>query len=582
LSITETLARRLRRMGDDVRRCLQVAAVVGDEFDLDVVSQVADCPSAAAALDLAVDGAVLLEVPDRPARFRFAHALMQRYLYGELGSARRTELHRLVALAMEAGLAAGRWRSAELARHWAAAGDADTGKALHYAVLAGDEALGTLAPDEARRWYQISLELLGRQRDPADAQLCDLLVRRGEAERQAGDRGFRETLLAAAELAQRIGDERGLVRAALANTRGMQSETGIVDEARIAALDAALRTVGGDDSPERARLLAMRAAELMYSRDWDRRVRLSDEALAIGRRLDDPDALSMVLNMRFVTLLAPHTYSERRANTVEAVAAAERLSDPLARFFAYHWRGYASVEGGDIVAARSWLAREREIADKFHQPTTVWLARADEANLAIVAGELDVADRLAEAALEIGRQSEPDALACYVAQQTSIAFESGRLGELIPMLEQAVKDNPGVPGFRAPLALALSENLRLEEAQKILDHAAASSFREVPRDVTWLAVLCIYSHVSARLGYLPAVRTLYELLEPWAEQIAFPAFGVWGPVGIYLGLLALAIDDLDSAERHLSNAARAATRAGAPIWEARAASQLTRLAALTG
>ena len=56
VSISETLARRLRRMGDDVRRCLRVAAVIGEEFDLDLVSEVADAESASRALELAVDG----------------------------------------------------------------------------------------------------------------------------------------------------------------------------------------------------------------------------------------------------------------------------------------------------------------------------------------------------------------------------------------------------------------------------------------------------------------------------------------------------------------------------------------------
>jgi serine/threonine protein kinase len=582
LSISETLASRLRRMRDDVRTCLQAAAVLGDEFDLDLVTELMDGNSAVEALDAAVADAVLIEVPGQPGRFRFAHALMQRYLYGNLGSVRRTELHRRVALALEARLEEGRWPIAELARHWIAAGNTEPGKALRYASLAGDEALAKLAPGEARRWYQLSLELLGRRRAPQDSELCDLLVRRGEAERQAGDRNFRETLLEAAELAREIGDTRGLVRAALANSRGMQSETGIVDEARVAMLDAALRVVGDGDSAERARLLAMQAAELMYSAEWDRRVRLADEALAIARRLDDPDALSMVLNMRFVTLLVPETHAERRANTVEAVGAAERLSDPLARFFAYHWRGYALVEAGDIAAARSWLAREREIADRFHQPTAVWLAQADEANLAIIAGKLDAADRLAAAALEIGRHSEPDALACYAAQQTSIAFERGRLGDQVTMLERAVEDNPGVPGFRAALALALSEGSRFREAEKMLDRDSSLNFTDLSYDVTWLAAACIYAHVSSTLGHVASARMLYELLEPWSEQIAFPAFGVWGPVGLYLGSLALVIGDLDSAGRHLSKAARAATRAGAPMWEARATSQLTRLAEIAG
>jgi DNA-binding SARP family transcriptional activator len=572
-SITETLARRLRRMDERVRRCLQVAAVIGNEFDLDLVSELAGSP-AADALDVAVENAVLIEVPRRVARFRFTHTLMQRYLYTELGAAHRAELHRRVALAIEAGSEYGRWPTAELARHWLAAGDGEAEKAREYSARAGDEALAKLAPDDALRWYGVAIELLDRQANPDERELTDLLIRRGEAERQAGNRAFRTTLLDAAELARRTGDKPALIRAALANSRGMQSETGIVDDSRIATLDAALQAVGEDDSPERARLLAMQAAELMYSPERERRFQLSDEALAIARRLDDPDALSAVLNMRFVTLLAHDTHTERSANAVEGVAAAERVREPLVRFFAYHWRGYACIESGDILAARAWVAREREIADRFRQPTTLWLARADEANLAIIAGNLEVADRLASDAFELGRNSEPDALACCVAQRTSIAFESGRLGELIPMLEQAAEQNPGVPGFRATLALALSEVLRLDEARTILDKAAAASFAEVPRDLTWLAVVCIYAHVGAKLGDLPAARTLYGMLEPWGDQIAYPAFGVWGPVALYLGSLAVTIGDTAGAERHLSEAARAAARADAPIWEERAASQL--------
>jgi hypothetical protein len=357
----------------------------------------------------------------------------------------------------------------------------------------------------------------------------------------------------------------------------MQSETGIVDQGRIATLDAALRAVGRQDSPARAQLLAMQAAELMYSWEWEPRLRLSDEALEIARRLDDPNPLSTVFNMRFVTLLAPETLAERQANTVEATAIAERLNDPLVRFFAYHWRAYACIEAGDILAARSWAAREQDIADRFRQPTTLWLRRADEANMAIIAGKLDAADELSKAAFEIGQLSEPDALTCFAAQQTSIAFERGRLGELVPLLEQAVQNNPGVPGFRATLALALTEADRPDDASKLLEQAVASDFRDIPYDVTWLAVVCIYAHVSAKLENVEAAAALYRMAEPWSEQIAFPAFGVWGPVSLYLGSLAGVLRDRGGAERHLLQAARAAVLAGAPIWEAHATDQLEKL-----
>jgi DNA-binding SARP family transcriptional activator len=579
LSISETLARRLRRIDADTRHCLGVAAVMGEEFDLDLVTELVEVSSPLDAVEIAVRDAILIPMPGRPARYRFAHQLMQRYLYGELGPGRQAELHRKVALALEGRVHRGTSRVAELARHWSEAVDADTETALRYSILAGDEALEKLAPDDARRWYESSLGLLGRTRQSADPQRCELLIKRGEAERQAGDRRFRETLLEAAEIAQRFADGDRLVRAALGNTRGMQSETGIVDEPRIAVLRAALRVVGGDDGPERARLLAMQAAELMYSSEWDRRIQLSDEALAIARRLNDPNTLSAVLNMRFVTLLAPGTLAERQANTLEAVAAAEQRSDPMVRFYAYHWRAYTCIESGDMVSARTWAAREQTIADRFRQPTTLWLRSADEANLAIIAGELDRADELSAAALAIGQVSEPDALACFAAQRASIAFERGGHGELVPLLEQAARENPGVPGFRATLALALSATQRTEEARGLLERSVGSRLGELPHDVTWLAVTCILAQVSSRLDHVSAAAALYPILEPWSGQIAFPAFGVWGPVALYLGSLALVLGDGEAAASHISDATQAAIRAGAPLWERRAG-ELQRLAQL--
>jgi tetratricopeptide (TPR) repeat protein len=207
----------------------------------------------------------------------------------------------------------------------------------------------------------------------------------------------------------------------------------------------------------------------------------------------------------------------------------------------------------------------------------MWLSRADEANLAIVAGELERASSLATAALEIGRQSERDALACFAAQQTSIAFEAGRLPELVPLLEQAVAANPGVPGFRATLALALLEGSRREEAGELLLQAAAVGFEDIPHDVTWLTVICIYGYVSVQLESRSSAKAVYELLKPWQRQLVFPAFGVWGPVELFLGTLAGLLGERRAAEAHLAAAVEIARRTHAPLWEARAAVALSRL-----
>src|SRR5207248_3601311 len=95
----------------------------------------------------------------------------------------------------------------------------DPTKAIGYATQAGERALKELAPDEALRWFNHALELLGAGAGDSAAR-CALLVGIGEAQRHLGDPAFRETLLGATGIAHRSGDDVRLVRAVLANTRG--------------------------------------------------------------------------------------------------------------------------------------------------------------------------------------------------------------------------------------------------------------------------------------------------------------------------------------------------------------------------
>ncbi|MGH9009899.1 MAG: hypothetical protein ACRDYF_08650, partial [Acidimicrobiia bacterium] len=153
-----------------------------------------------------------------------------------------------------------------LAHHWAKASApvTDTTRAVEYARRAGDRALAQLAHDEAANYYRSGLELLeAGGAAPDDFRRVELLLGRGEAQRRAGDPGYRDTLLDAAQLAQRLGDAKALARAALANTQGhIWTSVFAVDSERIKALEAAIAAVGDDDPPIRARLLATLGLEL--------------------------------------------------------------------------------------------------------------------------------------------------------------------------------------------------------------------------------------------------------------------------------------------------------------------------------
>lgn len=590
-SVRDVLDRRLNRLGDGRREALAAAAVIGHEFDLDVVGRMLDdggFDAIAAAVDVAAD-AGLVVAPRRPGdRYAFAHGLIVTTLYEGLGPARRARMHWRAATALEAhseelGLGADgapNPRVAELARHWLNAEPADLRRALHHTRLAGEQAVAQLSPDDGVRWFREGLDVHDQLTDGADDETrLELLTALGDAQRQAGDPEFRTTLLAAAALARRLGDGGRLVRAVLANSRGFVSASGIVDDERLHALEDALAAVGGDDTPERAVLLATLAAELAFSpSDRERRVALSDEALAVAHRLDDPAALSRVLSLRFVTLWMPETLPERLANSDENVAAARRTGDPVAEFHAVHWRGAAFVEAGRMTDAWRDVEHEAMLAERLGQPTMRWLATYDQGNLEIIAGRLAEAEQHAHEALQIATLSaQPDALSFFTSQLTNIRYEQGRLAELQPLIAQVVSENPGIPAFRAVLALACCEGDLDDEARRLLAHETATRFAELPPDVTWLPGLAIYAEVTAHLQDRAAATVLYELLEPWAGQVVYSGISAWGCVDHHLGAVAGVLRRYEPAEAHLRRAAEINAALKAPVWAARTELATARL-----
>jgi predicted ATPase len=152
-SVREVIGRRVDRLGSDARTALSAAAVIGREFEIDLLLAVLELAEARLLdlLEQAVSASLLKESGDRAGRFIFTHALVEHALYQDLGRTRRARLHRQVAEALEerCGGQPGE-RLAELAAHWAAAVvSSDTAKAMHYARRAAERALEQLAPDEA-------------------------------------------------------------------------------------------------------------------------------------------------------------------------------------------------------------------------------------------------------------------------------------------------------------------------------------------------------------------------------------------------------------------------------------------------
>jgi class 3 adenylate cyclase/tetratricopeptide (TPR) repeat protein len=572
-SVREVIGERVHRLGDEVRQVLSLAAVIGRDFDVDLLRRVAEMPESRLldALEEATTAAVVTEVAGRPDRFRFCHALFRHALYEDLTVLRRARIHQQVAVSLEER--GGNELSevaGELARHWiAAARPAETGKIVEYAKRAGDRALEHLAPEEAVQWYGQALDLERVEGDRDRARELDLLIGLGEAQRQAGQPAFRETLLEASGMARELSDTDGLVRAVLANNRGQQSSAGNVDEERVEALTVAVGALADRDTPERARVLATLAAELAFG-EWTRRRALSEEAIAVARRISDEATLARVLNMTYSPLQVPEMLAQRLEHTAENLALTERIGDPLERFRALDFRIRALREAGRYGEIAPLLAEMARIPADLGQPVLSWYVAFHTSCLAHVGGRLGDAEAIALDALQIGNDTgQPEALMVFAATLLNIRRDQGRLAEVVDLVAQQVEEWPGIPGFRAGLTLCYWELDRPDEARTHLDVLAANDFSDFPYDLAWSSGLTILAEVCAGLGDQASAGLLLDRLKPYSGMMADNGLSTFGAIDRALGLLAATRGMLSDADRYFAAAAELLERIEAPIWLAR-------------
>jgi class 3 adenylate cyclase/tetratricopeptide (TPR) repeat protein len=574
-SVREVVGRRVERLGEEAQKVLRVAAVIGREFDQELLRRVTE-HSEDAILDLleeAVEASVLSESANVAGRFSFAHALIAHTLYEDIGTTRRARAHRRVAEELEELLGPDPGaRVSELAYHLArATAPLDVPKAMVYARLAGERALSELAPDEALRWFAQALELQRQQAEVDPVECADLLIGLGEGQRQVGEAAFRETLLEASGLAFELGDADRAARAALANSRGQVSVYGEVDRERLLALGRALELDDFAHPARCARLMSLQAMELVFDPDHEHRRALAEEALALARDTGDPRTLAHVLRGCFPAIWTSDTLALRQELVGELLEAAAQAGDPALEAWAALEEVNVGVESAELERAVAAAARLQGIADEIGEPTLRWFAAFYGACLALLHGDLAEAERLAEEALQIGSDAgQPDALMIYGAQLAQIRPHQGRTGKMVQLVEESMKAHPGIPAWRAGLAQIYCWVGRTAEAAAILEEAAADGFVHLPHDEERATALALYAEVASEVGARDAAAALYELIEPWADQILWNGGVTYGHVRTYLGLLAATLGLDERADEHFALACDIQEKKGMLLWAARA------------
>jgi tetratricopeptide (TPR) repeat protein len=577
-TVREVIRRRLRPLSPGVRDLLILAAHVGRDFGVHVLSTVCGVPTNE-CLDRLVEAVrlqILVQTPESPRHYRFAHGLFGEVLRAEPSPTTKIQLHRRIGEAIET-LRADNLEPflEELAHHfWEAAQLSleSTHKAVEYGKRAGDQAVGLLAYEEGAIHYRRALEVLEECGPPVTQSRGDLYLALGKAEWWSGRReAARWALGRAAESARRLGNPTLLADAAL-GLGNVGYVPGRLDKELTDVLEEALVLLPPGDSTLRVRLLSRLASELV----WDpesarRRDTLSLESVATARRLGDQAILAYSLKERHALMWSPEYLEERMSLVREAMAVARDAANREEELGALGLLCSELLERGGLRAADRHMRRFSLVAQDSRQAFFVWTAKVHTVLRALSEGRLGQVLPLADEALEFGeRFVEPNARQIHGIHALIVARETGSLESLIVETERFVTENPGIPAWQAALAWVYAHAGRFEEARREFDELALDDFRGIPLDPFWLSALGPLSEVCALLGDVPRAAILYELLLPYADRHIIVAYfaASLGSVSMYLGILAGTRLRFEDAARHF-NVALTAHESESPIWAAR-------------
>ena len=383
-SVHALIAARLDVLGREAKAVLQDAAVVGKEFWVSPLEQLAGLPREtveARVAELERKGFVSAQphsaVADE-AQYAFSHVLIRDIAYGQIPRSRRTEKHR-IAGDWIAALAPDRASNlAEMtAHHYASAleyarlsGQPSDELARHARVAlqtAGDHAAQLSAFGSAETFYADALELM----PPGDQDEGVLRLRLGRARFRA-EAGGADDLEQAHELLLAAGDVR---RAASADVMlaELRFRQGDLDGAFTRLENAA--ALLEDDPPSRQKALVLSSLSRFRAAEWqsDEAIRLGKEALAMAEQLELDEIRALALNNIGVARVTVGDTGgiadlERSVEISAAVGSVESV------------RGYLNLGTllaylGDLDRAFSVHAEGRRLAERLGDATGIhWFA----------------------------------------------------------------------------------------------------------------------------------------------------------------------------------------------------------------
>ena len=577
--VREVIGLRLSRLPQPAQRVLALASVIGREFSVAVLAQVAGLPRATLLGQLeAASGARLIREtavsaaaglrPGEPApsgRYAFAHALIRESLYAGLSEPERVRVHEQVGHALEAlfGVDADAHLD-ELAYHFHRAASAgDVQRAVTYCSRAAGQAFGLLAFEQAVLNYRRALDALGCRLPIDELQRFELKLALGSAQFRAGEDG-NPTLLGAAEIARRLERPDLLAKVVLAMTGWprLRARGRTNNHALYPLLAESIALTQSDTSALRVRLLS--ALALNCPDDTPLAVQLTHarEALELARghgpEQRDDEALYDALLARLYLMQEPEDTARRLGLAGELLEVAQRIGQKERMFTAHELRVQPLIALGDVTTADREIAACAELADELRLPGCRLQVVRFQMQRALGDGRFDEIRPLTEEAVRVRGRAEatPGYLASFFVWSTYERTFRGKRAWFDRNIARMLLGGPLTPLMRGHLAFVYASFGLLDHARSayapLLEPGALDSTRADNKPFLFV----LLADAAHACGDREAAAELYPRLAPYAALNAahFELWVYFGSCAHWLGLLAALLGEPKLAAAHFETA----------------------------
>jgi tetratricopeptide (TPR) repeat protein len=225
------------------------------------------------------------------------------------------------------------------------------------------------------------------------------------------------------------------------------------------------------------------------------------------------------------------------------------------------------------------------LAEKLKQPQAVWYSSLLQATRAQMQGDYRKATAWSQRFLRQGNVVlDRNATHSYALHTFMANLDTGGIEDIGGAMRAMVESFPRVVGWRAGLALFLTEIGNRREAKEQLDRLFEDNVLEGPQRNDWFAITGGLTLSAENIAEKYRLESLYSSLLPHSDHYVVIGYCslFWGSVHHLLGILAARLGKWARAESHFQSAFAMNRRVGARACIARAEYDYARILVTRG